>query len=66
MCSALFLVLRWIPLTPDDNLQPSEHGIQYVLHDVSTQLVCTVSVMASSIEVAASWDFSCLCGLSLC
>jgi hypothetical protein len=27
--------------------------------------VRTVSVIASSIEVAASWDFACVCGLPL-
>ncbi len=49
------------------NPKPPRHGIQQLhTHEVLTPLVCTVSVIASSIEVAASWDFSCVCGLPLC
>ncbi len=60
MCTALLLVLGEIPLPPDNILQPPEHRIQQILqidtHEASTPLVC----MASSVEVAACLDFSCV------
>jgi hypothetical protein len=57
MCTALLLVLGGSHLRPN-NILPPEHGIQQVLqvhtHEVSTPMVCTLSVIASSIEVAES------------
>ena len=70
MCKDLLPILGRIPLLPDDILQPPRHEIHQVLqvnaHEVSIPLVSTKIVIASSTEIAAPWNFSCVCGLPLC
>ncbi len=70
MWTLLLLVHGRISFHPGEILQPPRHEVQQVLqlhtHEVSNPLGCTLSAIASSIEVAASWDFSCVCGLPLC